>query len=253
MRFIRLVGVICTAFFMNGCASLHVPEVPQHSIPANATVGLLVNVGDNPSHAHIGTTLFNNFNKKYSYDWNMKNEIFRTYKETIESSTNLKVINLETYGIRTAAQLDFVDIKNKQWSVVEANSNLRNKLVERNLYAVITVTETPTLASLECGAGGCQERYLDGYGVFSRSFMGIKNFTATAGFEVTAEIITPPIDLGAQKSLRDLSNFQAKSKLITGFKPQNIKNITDQELVPVKAHVLQYIQSVAEATRDFLR
>jgi len=38
-----------------------------------------------------------------------------------------------------------------------------------------------------------------------------------------------------------------------GFKAQDLKNVTDQELAPVKAHILQYIQSVAEATSDFLK
>lgn len=141
----------------------------------------------------------------------MKDAIFQAYKEEIESSTNLNVIDLQSYGIANASDLDFVNIKNKQWSVVEANSKLRNTLLEKNLYAVITVTETPTLARIECGAGGCNERYIDGYGLYSRGFLGINSFTATAGFDITAEVINPPVDLGAQKSLKDLAHFEKKS------------------------------------------
>jgi len=96
------------------------------------------------------------------------------------------------------------------------------------------------MARLECGAGGCSERYIDGFGVFSRGFVGIKNYTATAGFEITAEIIDPPVELSRQKTLRDFAHYQKKSKLMTGFEPRNLKNITDQELAPVKAHILQY-------------
>lgn len=253
MKYVKTVVVFCAVLIFSGCASLHVPEVPQHAIPANANVGLLINVGDNPTHVHVGTTILNNFNKKLPYDWNMKEAIFQTYKTQIESSTSLKVIDLHDYGIKRASQVDFVDVKDKQWSVVEANSSLRNSLMDKNLYAVITVTEKPTLASLECGAGGCSERYVDGFGVFSRSFLGIKNFTATAAFDITAEVIQPPVDLARQPALSDLASFQKKSKLITELKPQNLKNITDQELAPVKAHILQYIQTVAEATSDFLK
>jgi len=253
MKYIKAIAVFFVATIFGGCASLHVPEVPQHAVPANANVGLLINVGNNPTHTHVGTTLFNNFNKKYPYNWNMKEAIFLAYKEQIESSTNLNVIDLHRYGIKDASELDFVEIKNKQWSVVEANNKLRNTFLEKNLYAVITVTERPTLARLECGAGGCNERYVDGFGLFSRSFLGIKNFTATAGFEITAEVIDPPVELSSQQTLRDLANFQKKSKLMTGFAPQDPKNVTDQELAPIKAHILQYIQSVAKATSDFLK
>lgn len=253
MKCFKVVFFTCVAVIFGGCATLDVPEVPQLSIPANAKVGMLINVGDNPTHAHVGTTLLNNFSKKYPYDWNMKEAIFQVYKEQIESSTNLDVIDLQSFGIKTASELDFVDIKDEQWSIVEANSNLKNNLTEENIYAVITVTEKPTLAQIECGAVGCSERYIDGFGLFSRGFLGIKNFTATAGFEVTAEIINPPVELSAQQTLRNLANYQSKSKIMKGFKAQDLKNVTDQELAPVKAHILQYIQSVAEATSDFLK
>ena len=183
----------------------------------------------------------------------MKEAIYQAYKEQIESSTNLDVIDLHSYGVKTAAELDFVDIKNEQWSVIDANSKLRNNLTEKNIYAVITVTEKPTLAQVECGAGGCSERYIDGFGLYSRSFLGIKNFTATAGFEVTAEVINPPVELSAQKTLLDLADYRNKSKLIRGFKPRNKKNITEHELAPIKTHILQYIQTVAAATSDFLK
>jgi len=136
MKSINALVAIFVAIIFSGCAALHVPEVPQHTVPANAKVGLLINVGDNPSHAHVGTTLFNNFEKKLPYDWNMKEEIFQIYKEKIESSTNLKVIDLHRFGINKVAELDFVDVKNKQWSVVKANSRLRDTLLEENLYAV---------------------------------------------------------------------------------------------------------------------
>ena len=253
MKCFKALFVICVAMIFGGCATLHVPDVPQYTIPANAKVGMLINVGDNPTHSHVGTTLLNNFSRKLPYDWNMKEAIFQAYKNQIESSTGLDVIDLHSYGIKTAAQLDFVDIKNKQWSVVEANSTLRNNLTEENIYAVITVTEKPTLAQLECGAGGCSERYVDGFGLFSRSFLGIQNFTATAGFEVTAEVINPPVELSAQQTLRDLAHYQKKSRIMRGFKPRDLKNITDQELAPVKAHILEYIQTVAAATSDFLK
>ena len=253
MKGFQAAFVVCVSMILSGCATLHVPEMPQLTIPANAKVGMLINVGENPTHTHVGTTLLNNFSKTLPYDWNMKETIYQAYKEQIESSTNLDVIDLHSYGIKTAAELDFVDIKNEQWSVIDANSKLRNNLTEENIYAVITVTEKPTLAQLECGAGGCSERYIDGFGLFSRSFLGIKNFTATAGFEVTAEVINPPVELSAQQTLRDLADYRQKSKLIKGFKPQNIKNITEQELEPIKTHILHYIQTVAAATSDFLK
>lgn len=253
MKWFKAISTLCVSIIVSGCASLHVPEVPPHAVPANASVGLLIDVGDNPTHAHVGTTIFNNFIKKYPYNWNMKEAIFQTYKEVIESTTNLKVINLDSYGVKSASQLDFVDVKDKQWSVVEANSQLRNKLTENNLYAIITVTEKPTLARLECGAGGCNERYIDGFGLFSRGFLGITNYSATAAFDITAEIINPPVELSSQQSLRNLAHFERKTKIISGFKPEDINNISNEELAPFRQHILKYVATVAEATTEFLR
>jgi len=59
--------------------------------------------------------------------------------------------------------------------------------------------------------------------------------------------------LSAQQTLLDLADYRNKSKLIRGFKPRNIKNISEHELAPIKTHILQYIQTVAAATSDFLK
>ena len=254
MRFFKFTIIYLYIFLATGCASLYVPPVPEYALPENTKVGLLVAVSEYPKHTHIGTTIFNNFTKEYEYAWNMEEAVFQTYKEEIEDTTGFNVINLRDHGVVDTADLDFVGVEEKQWSVVDANSDSRNSLMEKGIYAVVSISEAPTLASLECSSYGCTEHYSQGYGLFTRSFLGISSYVASASFIISTEIIQPPIDIGIQKDMREVTKFDNKNRTLSDFKgPAEFKNITEDELAPVKDEILEYIKSVATITSRYLK
>ncbi|MBV1928905.1 MAG: hypothetical protein KUG81_05275 [Gammaproteobacteria bacterium] len=253
MKLTKYTIIVFLLIVTTGCASLYVPPLPQYSLPKNAQIGLLVTASEFPKHTHVGTTVFNNFAKDYEYQWRMEEFIFNEYKQEIEKSTGFSVVNLRDLGVENAAELNFVGVKDKQWSLIEGNSQLRDTLIEKGIYAVVSISEVPTLASLECSQFGCTEHYSQGYGLFTRSFLGIDRYMASASFSISVEIINPLADIAVQKGMRDILRFSNKNKIISDFKdPEDFKNISEQELSPIKNEILSYIKSVAAATSRYL-
>ena len=253
MRLFKFATISFYLLLASGCASVYVPPMPEYSLPENSKLGLLVTVGEHPKHSHVGTTIFNNFVKEYEYDWDMEEAVFQIYKEEIESTTGFSVVNLRDHGIAESSDLNFVDIKNKQWAENDANKVLRQTLIEKGIYAVVSISEAPTLASLECSNYGCAQQYSDGYGLFTRSIFGMDRYVASASFNISTEIIRPLIDIGAQEDMREVTHFANKNKTIADFSdPADFKNITEDELAPAKEGILEFIKSLAAATSRYL-
>ena len=55
--------------------------------PPKQKVGVWVSAKTFPTHTHIGTTKFNNFTKEYSYDWQLNNTLYSTFKKAIEQNS----------------------------------------------------------------------------------------------------------------------------------------------------------------------
>ena len=230
---------------VNVCAPVAKPE--------NAKIGVLVQTSEFPSHTHVGTTIFNNFTKEYKYQWDMQASIFDVYKREIETTTGYVVVNLQDIGISTSTALNFVEIKDKNWASVKQNSALMSKLKEQGIFAVVSISEVPTLASLECSQYGCSEHYSQGYGLFTRCFFGMDRYMASASFAVSTEIIQPLLDVAMQEDMREILHFSSKNKEVSDFSdPKDFENITEQELNPIKTEILGYMKSVASLTSQYL-
>ena len=73
----------------------------------------------------------------------MEEFIFNEYMQEIERSTGFSVVNLRELGVKNAAELNFVGVKDKQWSLIEGNSQLRDTLIEKGIYAVGDICSYP--------------------------------------------------------------------------------------------------------------
>jgi len=236
-----------------GCASYKVPPSPITSAYEKTNVGILIDVSDVPKHTHIGTTIFNNFNKEFDFKWNMKDEIFTIYKNLIESKTNLNVINLDDVFVEIPDEgSSLVVVEEDSWTLNEDSKELRDKLITRGIDVLILIREDQTLASLECNNYGCTEMYSRGQGVFSRSFFGYKTYFASASYDINVESINPVVKISLLPKLREALFYEEKNRVIKDFKPTKLKEVTESDMEIIKSHIINYMTKIAEITVEYL-
>lgn len=107
----RMLIVLALVSLGAGCASRYVPPTPAYKMKQNSKVGVLVLTKDTPTHTHVGTTIFNNFVKEYDFQWQLKQSIFEQFKNTIESNSEIQVVDLETLNFSNAREFNFVGIR----------------------------------------------------------------------------------------------------------------------------------------------
>lgn len=233
---------------LTGCKSIYVPPVPPLKFDPEMKVGLLVNISDNPKHTHIGTTIFNNDFKGYDHDWQMQAVVTDLFKREIEAATSFTVVELDN----PSAAANFVGIADKQWYLNPSAEAARQALLAQGIGVVITITEVPTLAMLNCSQYGCTEFYSQGQGLFTRSFFGIDNYHASASYDFTAEILDPGVDLMIFENMRELVSYDQKNASFSMEDPADFENITEQEFAVVKMQIERYIASVAQQMSRYL-
>lgn len=248
----KLLFMALMAIVIAGCASTYVPPTTGYKAPEKSKVGILVVAKENPSHTHVGTTIFNNFSKEYDYDWKLKENIFKIFEDKIEGGTTYDVVDISNL-VSESDTLTFVDVVNKEWVFNEKSASTREKLAAEGITAVVVIKETSTLAAMECGMYGCSEHYSQGYGLFTRSFLGMDNYMASASFAISIETIDKPVDITRLEHVKETQTYLAKNKTLEDFAaPADFENITEEELAPVKAALIEYFDNLAGMTRQFL-
>ena len=109
----KLFSIVFMAIVVAGCASTYVPPTAGYKAPEQSKIGVLVVAKENPSHTHVGTTIFNNFSKEYEYDWQLKENIFKIFEDKIESGTTYDVVDISNL-VSESDTLTFVDVVNKR-------------------------------------------------------------------------------------------------------------------------------------------
>lgn len=249
----NLSFILFIVLFVSGCATRYVPPVENVNLPKDSKVGVYLNMGEHPTHTHIGTTIFNNHVKQYAFDWQLQQAIFDTLKASIEAKTGMQVVLLDRTTLSDYSELDFVTVSNKQWKVLDASAALRESLLAQGIRATIAIQENQTLAELNCSQYGCAEFYSEGYGLFTRSFFGIERYYASSSFDISAEILDPAVDMVFLDDLWEMTLYSGKHNLISGFSdPADFNNITEEEMAPVKAGILSYIEKIANLISQYL-
>ena len=139
--------------------------------PPKQKVGVWVSAKKFPTHTHIGTTKFNNFTKEYSYDWQLNNTLYSTFKKAIEQNGRFTAVDISSM-VDDAGALDFVMGEGNNGAFNDKQNTLRKSLLDKGIATVIIVEEAPTVAITECGTYGCSEHQSKGFGLFTRSFLG---------------------------------------------------------------------------------
>jgi hypothetical protein len=236
-----------TALVVAGCATS--PPLPRIEATKGDRIGIIVDVGDSPSHTHIGTTVFNNFAKKYPFNWNMSAEVRGTIEQSVKNA-GLTPINLQAEGIHYADVAGLIQTSGEKWQVATGKDNTIRRLRDQlRLKAVFVLKESRVVTALECAGGPCSERYADASGLYTRSFFGLTRYNAVAAYQWNVFVLDPVADIAKADPLSSILRIPATP--LPGFKePANFENLTEVEFSPVRDSVLRFTaMASAEAVR----
>ncbi|MED6323086.1 MAG: hypothetical protein VYA04_02565, partial [Pseudomonadota bacterium] len=214
--------------------------VSKPVVPPKPKVGVWVSAKKFPTHTHIGTTKFNNFTKEYSYDWQLNNTLYSTFKKAIEQNSRFTTVDISSM-VGDAGALDFVMGEGGNGSFNEKQNTLRKSLLDKGIATVIIIEEAPTVAITECGTYGCSEHQSKGFGLFTRSFLGTDHYIASASFNVNVERLDKPVDVLTLPTFTEFQDDALKNERVEDFTPpDNFDEITEQELAPIKNTIVNY-------------
>jgi len=220
--------------------------------PPKQKVGVLVSAKKFPTHTHIGTTKFNNFTKEYSYDWQLNNTLYSTFKKAIEQNSRFTAVDISSM-VDDAGALDFVMGEGNNGAFNDKQNTLRKSLLNKGIATVIIVEEAPTVAITECGTYGCSEHQSKGFGLFTRSFLGTDHYIASASFNVSIERLDKPVDILTLPVFTEFQDDALKNERVGDFTPpDNFDEITEQELAPIKNTIVNYFDRLATAVGKYL-
>lgn len=226
--------------------------VSKPVVPPKPKVGVWVSAKKFPTHTHIGTTKFNNFTKEYSYDWQLNNTLYSTFKKAIEQNSRFTTVDISSM-VGDAGALDFVMGEGGNGSFNEKQNTLRKSLLDKGIATVIIIEEAPTVAITECGTYGCSEHQSKGFGLFTRSFLGTDHYIASASFNVNVERLDKPVDVLTLPTFTEFQDDALKNERVEDFTPpDNFDEITEQELAPIKNTIVNYFDRLATAVGKYL-
>ncbi|MEC8639047.1 MAG: hypothetical protein VXY60_04795 [Pseudomonadota bacterium] len=226
--------------------------VSKPVVPPKQKVGVWVSAKKFPTHTHIGTTKFNNFTKEYSYDWQLNNTLYSTFKKAIEQNSRFTAVDISSL-VDDAGALDFVMGEGNNGTFNDKQNTLRKSLLDKGIATVIIVEEAPTVAITECGTYGCSEHQSKGFGLFTRSFLGTDHYIASASFNVSIERLDKPVDILTLPVFTEFQDDALKNERVEDFTPpDNFDEITEQELAPIKNTIVNYFDRLATAVGKYL-
>lgn len=221
-------------FLITGCAT--VPTNPNFSINQGESIAILVDIPENLIHTHVGTTIFNNFTKNHPYKWKLDSYTTSHLTKNLQSQ-GFKVINISEMGISPDDIQELIIVNKKQWTVNSKHTKLYENLKNKGIKGVVYVQSQKTVAFTQCNMYNCNYHYIDSYGLFTRSFLGIKFYHAVAAFNAGFIVLDPLVknEYIEEKSIR-LKNFT---------KPLDFKNVSESEWLPIKSEIVKYLDTLA--------
>lgn len=218
---------LCFIIF-TGCVVTR-PDIPKYKVLNSDRIGYLVDIKNkNIEHNHLGTTVFNNFEKSYSYDWKIKEQI----EEELKSQINVKLVNLDQENISLESLNNLIIANEKEWIINK--QNIYDKLVnDLKLKAVIVINDSNVSLYLH------PFLYTNkGSGLVSHHFIGFKKYFSVLGVDAKMYLLNPLGEIKYKNFptfnmvyLSGLSSINEK----VGFEvPNDIENITEKEFEPIK-------------------
>jgi hypothetical protein len=226
----KIISLAFAVLFITGCVNLG-PKLPNYKIDQKDNVGFIIKTNENMVHTHIGTTVFNNFEKTYP-----KLVTADDVKKLLKKNIHANLIDISSYKFEDIDNL--IIEKDNKWIV--NNDKIYTKLIKKDkLKAIIVVSE-------KYGGIYLYPNYLSSKssGLLSRSMFGIERYFAVSGFHFKLHILNP---IGSKEFDNEMvtaqiiydpliDDYQKKSNFV---KPANIEALTSEERKSIKKTILE--------------
>lgn len=242
-KVLLLAGVL----LVSGCASFTGPPRPPEAVLENGRVGIVLKMPEQVVHTHIGTTVFNNFSREYDFDLNLTKDFER------QLSDNLVKAGLEPVAIENSALAEFdghvVGLRDSIWYIKNEAESVAGIRTEYRLDALIRVWPIGRhMVAMECSSMGCNERYAEGPGLYTRGIFGLLQSMAVPGVAFEVILFEPVFELSSYKPLRTVKGFGLNATVIDDFsRPDDLKKLSDAELRAVRDAITVRLETLAEA------
>lgn len=237
--------ILITIMFI-GCGYTQ-PNIPKYKINPNDKIGYIIDIPNKVEHYHTGTTIFNNFEKTYKYNWDLDNKFTTKLKKNL----SINLIDLVPLGYSSKDISDLIVAKDKEWIVAKTNNY--NKLVnELGLKAVILVQDNIKNAFIYP-----LNFKVKGTGLLSLHSFGLKGYHSILAVKPEIYLLNPVAKIELNKNVLSTiiySPLMSSSQELSGFNvPIDIENITEEEMEPVKRMNLIFLDRLVEKTIKYIK
>jgi len=239
----RLALMACAAVLLVASCSTG-PRLPQFQTKPGDRVGILVDIGETPSHVHIGTTVSLDFEKDYPYHWNLSADVKDAVRNAF-SSAGYSVVDLRGEGFSYRDLENLVVRDSATWKIAPDKEAIARRLTERlGVKVVVVVKQAKSVVEIECPKADCTYHVVYGPGLYTRSFLGFTNYSAVAAFKWNVFVLNPPADTAAVDPLA--SELQVSRVRLEDFPhPSDFRNIGAAEFVPVHDAIVHFVEKEA--------
>ena len=178
---------LCTLLFF-GCATVPPPVL---NLPQKANVGIINLIDREATHTHIGTTAFNNFEKNYFVNWGYHEKTEKELIAEIQKFPQFDVLSIEAPERIVKNESE---ILNTAWNL-KLNDDLVPDIAEimkQHKIDVLLIIRDGSGEDYMCATG----RYLKNYGIYTRTFLGIKTTHAYVYSNIVGFYGNPPQYIG---------------------------------------------------------
>jgi len=242
---IKKLSILISLLIIVGCVST--PPVPEFSLQKNARIGVLIDLDETIGHQNYGVLKLNNFSKETKLNWKLnlfaKEEIQRLLEENGFEYVELSPDEMakDKYQV-----LNLAAIKSNKWTVrSEAEKTYQNLVKEKKLNAIIAYKSSASVVSVECSNLGCVEFSAAHPGLYSRKVPLLKPllFAVLPSYKAVT-LLNPIADLGSYNNVyRDHHRLSP----ISGFAPNNLKELSENEWAVVEENLKTLISSQLKA------
>lgn len=225
-----------------GCAGNYPAPPPKMNFSPTSRVGIINMIEDKITHVHVGTTVFNNFSKKYDFNFNFPLFVESELIQNIKNKCNYEVIKIPPTQ-KIIENKDSLISYSKAEKKVFLNPTLApefdslSKQFNVNAFLVMR-----TYSSMDYIANSSMR--LDDYGLYTRSVLGFTGGFSYANLIIQGISANPPTFIGGEDF-----NYLDENRggfINVGFKfPNDIKNLSVSDMLVIDKDIKEKSKGVA--------
>lgn len=214
MRRLIFVGYLC----LIGCASG--PSAPPLNLDSSARIGVIVEASDELTHIYRG--VFQNWQKSYSFDWNLQ--------AAVQSAT----MNA---------------LSDAGFSVIDLASD--DRPADQGVSVLVVLEEAEVTAFMATTDGYFYYPHkIPGCGIYTHSFFGWKRHYAVAAFDWKIIVLEKTANLAQFRPI--VGMLKVPSRKIETFSPDNLEILTESDWIKAREVILDFITEVSTDVAEVL-